>query len=95
MVIECAFGRLKARFGSLKRAMDLNINDISSVIYACFVLHNFCELHNETIGEDKVSSSIDYDRHFQPVESPSNFRTGGNEAEGKKVRRILTNFFDP
>ena len=95
MVIECAFGRLKARFGCLKRAMDLNINDIASVSYACFVLHIFCELHNETIGEDKVSSSIDYDRHFQPVESPSNFRTGCNEAEGKKVRRILTNFFDP
>ena len=84
-----------SRFGFLKRAIYLNINDIASVIYACFVLHNFCELQNETIGEDKVSLSIDYDRYIQLVESPNNFRTGCNEAEGKKVSRILINFFDP
>lgn len=41
MVIECAFGRLKAQFGALKREMDINIKDVASVIYACFVLHNF------------------------------------------------------
>lgn len=41
MVIECAFGRLKARFGALKREMDINIKDVASVIYAYFVLHNF------------------------------------------------------
>ena len=39
-VIECAFGRLKARFGALKCAMDINIDDLPYVIYACFVLHN-------------------------------------------------------
>ena len=95
MVIECSFGRLKARFGALRRAMDININDVACVIYACFVLHNFCELHNETIGEDKVSSAIDYDKHFQPEAATNSYRTDCNEAEGKKVRRILTNFFDP
>ena len=30
---------------------DLNIRDLPCVIYACFVLHNFCEEHNETVGE--------------------------------------------
>ena len=95
MVIECAFGRLKARFGALRRAMDININDIASVIYACFVLHNFCQLHNEAIGEDSVSSAIDYDRHFQPEVVSFNYRASCNEAEGKKVRRILTTYFDP
>ena len=28
MVIECAFGRLKARFGYLRRDMDINIDDL-------------------------------------------------------------------
>ena len=28
MVIECAFGRVKARFGCLKREMDINIDDL-------------------------------------------------------------------
>ena len=27
-VIECAFGRMKARFGALKRAMDINVDDL-------------------------------------------------------------------
>ena len=46
-VIECAFGRLKARFSALCRAMDVNIDDLPYVIYACFVLHNFCEVNKE------------------------------------------------
>ena len=52
-VIECAFGRLKARFGSLKRAMDINLDELLFVIYACFVLHNFCELNNESINRKR------------------------------------------
>ena len=59
MVIECSFGRLKARFDALKRAMDINLDDLTHVIYACFVLHNFCELNNEKIGEDKVTAAVD------------------------------------
>ena len=51
MVIECAFGRLKARFGALKRAMDINMDELPFVVYACFVLHNFCEINGERIGE--------------------------------------------
>ena len=57
MVIECAFGQLKARFGALHRAMDVNIHDLPYVIYACFVLHNFCELHDESVSNTLISSS--------------------------------------
>ena len=39
MVIECAFGRLKARFGCLKREMDINLKDLPAVIHSCFILH--------------------------------------------------------
>lgn len=44
MVIECAFGRLKARFGALGRAMVINIDEFPYVLYTCFVLDTFCEL---------------------------------------------------
>ena len=54
MVIECSFGRLKARFGALRRAMDINLEQLPNVIYACFVLHNFCELNNEKIGDNRL-----------------------------------------
>ena len=44
--IECAFGRLKARWRILLRPMDLKLEDIPDIILACFVLHNFCEERN-------------------------------------------------
>lgn len=42
-VIECAFGCLKARFSALRRAMDVDLEDLPMVICACFVLNNYCE----------------------------------------------------
>lgn len=64
--IECAFGRLKARFGCLRRAMYINMDDLSHVIYACFVLHNFCEVNNESVSEARVRQAfIDFERQFQ------------------------------
>ena len=93
-VIECAFGRLKARFGALKRAMDINIVDLPYVIYACFVLHNFCELNQESISDECVSSVINYERDFQP-QPAANGGQVTNDAEGKRVRRVLTEYFDP
>lgn len=93
MVIECAFGRLKGRFMMLKRAMDINMSDLPNVIYACFVLHNFCELNNESLPAEPAASAQAYDREFQPATEP--LANSHNESEGKKVRRILTEFLDP
>ncbi|XP_046854286.1 putative nuclease HARBI1 [Xenia sp. Carnegie-2017] len=95
MVIECAFGRLKARFAALKRPMDINLDELPFVVYACFVLHNFCEISGERIAEEKVTASVEYDKQFQLVIANNKFRTDCNEAEGKKIRRILTRYFDP
>lgn len=95
MVIECAFGRLKARFGALKRSMDINLDDLPSVICACFVLHNYCELNNEKISEEQVKTAIHYDRQIQPAGETNNYRTDSNEAEGKRIRRIIPKFLDP
>lgn len=92
-VIECSFGRLKARFGALRRAMDINITDLPYVIYACFILHNFCEMNSESVSEERVRSAIRYDIHFQP--NAAGYRGDSNETQGKKVRRILTKYFDP
>lgn len=98
MVIKCSFGRLKARFRALKRAMDINLDDLPYVIhYACFVLHNFCEAKSESISEQEVSAAIAYNREFQPPTWPpsNNVRTTCNEVEGKRVRKVLTRYLDP
>ena len=36
MLIECAFGRLKARFGCLRRNMDIRLEELPVVIHSCF-----------------------------------------------------------
>ena len=46
-------------------------------------------------SEEKVSAAIDYDREIQPTPQVNNFRTDCNEVEGKRVRTVLTRFFDP
>uniref|UniRef100_A0A1X7VDC6 DDE Tnp4 domain-containing protein n=1 Tax=Amphimedon queenslandica TaxID=400682 RepID=A0A1X7VDC6_AMPQE len=52
IVIECSFGRLKGQFEALRHSMDINIEEFPYVIYCCFVLHNFCEFSNESVGEE-------------------------------------------
>ena len=49
MVVECAFGRLEERFGILGKEMDTSLNNTLNIIYACFVLHNFCEINKESM----------------------------------------------
>ena len=95
MVIECAFGRLKARFGLLRRCMDINLDDLPFVIYGCFVLHNFCEINKESVNEENVLTALNYDREFQPAVATNNYLTDCNEDEGKRVRKVLSRYFDP
>ena len=90
MVIECSFGRLKGRFGTLRRPMDINLRELPYVIYACFVLHNFCEINKE----DLIAKAISDDKDNQPKPLPS-YRGQCNETEGKRVRRVLTKYLDP
>ena len=94
-VIECSFGRLKARFSALKRAMDINLEELPHVIYACFILHNFCEINGESISEERVRVATYYERQFQPDTQTNRAITHSNEVEGKRVRRVLTKYFDP
>ena len=42
-MIECAFGRLKARWRILLRPMDIPVEKLPNIIYVCFALHKFCE----------------------------------------------------
>lgn len=95
MVIECAFGRLKARFAALRRPMDINLEDLPHVIYSCFVLHNYCEASEETVDEHSLLGTIQCDQECQPPTQSNNYLTDFNEGSGKRVRRIITKFLDP
>lgn len=93
-VIECAFGRLKARFSLLRRATDINLLDLPTVVYACFVLHNFCEINKERISDEQVRSAVEYEQQIQPIDE--RFVGPVNEVgkQAKQARRILTEYFN-
>ena len=74
--------------------MDINLNDLPCVIYACFVLHNYCEASKETVDESTVVATVQFEQEHQPPTHNNHFRTGCNEAEGKRVRRVVTKFLD-
>ena len=44
--IECAFGRLKARWSVLTKTVDLKFEIVPVVVYSCFILYNFWETKN-------------------------------------------------
>ena len=52
MVIECAFGRLNARFGALSQEVGINMEDLPNV------LHNFCEVNNEIVWEESAQLAL-------------------------------------
>ena len=56
--IECAFGRLKARWSVLTKKIDLDLTTVPLVVFACFVLHNFCERNKTCIDEELVKSQM-------------------------------------
>ena len=47
--IECAFENFKARWRILQRPMDIPVDKLPNVMYACFVLHNFCDARKSEI----------------------------------------------
>lgn len=56
--IECAFGRLKARWSILTRKIDFDTEMVPTIIYACFVLHNFCESRGCSLDEEAVKAQM-------------------------------------
>ena len=60
--IECAFGRLKTRSAILTRKIDWKLENVPNLIYACFVLHSFCEQRKSYIDEELAKAQIEYDK---------------------------------
>ena len=57
IVVENAFGRLKARWRRLLIRLDMSMEKIPIVIAACCVLHNLCEIHGEIFLESWITKS--------------------------------------
>ena len=80
---EPAFGRLKGRFGCLRRDMHIDMKYLPEVICACFILHNYCEINNDVIANSRVEEAQRFDANFQPILSTCH-GVNINESGGKK-----------
>ena len=91
--IECAFGRLKARWSILTRKLDFKLETIPTILHACFVLHYFCAKEKTGIAQDVIDSQLLYiksnEDQFKNIPDPV---YSFDEGEGQVVRRTLTEF---
>lgn len=86
--IECAFGRLKARWSVLSKRIDLKLENIPVIIYSCFVLHNYCEQNKIGIDQMLVEDQILLNKENE--DALAKYTT--NEGEGGVVRNVLTTY---
>ena len=94
--IECAFGRLKGRWRILTRPMDIKLDDLPTVIHACFILHNYCEMrsNNNYINDDIIQNHIQLEQHMQNCHhhSLADQLYSYNSAQGTYIRHIITSY---
>ena len=90
VVVENAFGRLKARWRRLSKQIDMHIDNAPHIIAACCVLHNVCEVHKDNFDEDWLQE-LDTSTHVQPSCVSSNSST--NTSGGNEVREVLVDYF--
>ena len=79
-LIECVFCRLKVRWPLLTRKMDIKLENVSAVIYACFVFYNFCEKHDLYVDKNQVKMQIGTMRQKEKDQCPVNFLVSSNAA---------------
>ena len=93
--IECAYGRLKARWRILNRPMDVKIDQVPLVVFASFVLNNYCELRGAYINEEAASTQTVTERRDQNCEHLTVYDRmyTYNSARGSMTRDTFTTYF--
>ena len=89
--VECAFGRLKARWQVLTTPINIDLEDTPTLIFACFVLHNFCERHKIPIDHSLVQSHMEINQE-QPT-SFADVRYTCSTVQGVRTRDVITAYF--
>eukprot|EP00795_Rhopilema_esculentum_P017836 gene17836-9542_t len=91
--IECAFGQPKSRWAIISKPTDIKLIHVPTVIYACFVLHNFCEISNLSIKEDLVKA------HMTEIHKKDDCQANKADSiyscdtdEGELIREVITEY---
>ncbi len=98
-IVENTFGILAARFRILHTAINLNIENIDTVVMACVVLHNFLRrtssrtyIASESLDRENIDDgSLQTGERCDP-ERMHNLRTGKRGAVSEEAKVIRDNF---
>ena len=73
VVVECAFGRLKGRWRCLLKRNDIRIESLTTLVMACCILHNMCEVHQDSFNEQWLDEEVclSHSTGSTPNSSPS------------------------
>ena len=90
IVVENAYGRLKARWRRLMKRNDMCIDNIPAVIKCACILHNVCEIHGDSFN-DAWLRDVESNTEFpQPASSSAR---DGSASRPKQVRDALMSHF--
>lgn len=64
VVVENAFGRLKARFRCLHKRVDINYEFVPHVVHACAILHNIIESRKDKFMQRWLTAVEDNEQIF-------------------------------
>ena len=81
----------ESSFCSTKERNGSEFGLSTAVIYACFILHNFCEENKDFVSQQQVRIAVRDEHTMQPMNV---LATQSNETKGKR-RRVLTKYLDP
>lgn len=89
IVVENAYGRLKARWRRLLKRNDMHVDHIPTVVAAACILHNLCEIHGEHFNDTWLQEISD-SNYSQP---PTVAIRDGSSNQPKRVRDALVHYF--
>ena len=87
IVVENAFGRLKARWRRLLKQNEMSVRNVPSVIHACCILHNMLEIRKEMFMESWLNQCtvLEQPTSRAVVAIPNN--------RAKRIRDALVQYF--
>ena len=93
VVVELAFGRLKARRRRLLKRNDMLMTNVPNVIAACCTFHNICEIHGDEFNDEWMQEcESNAEDGTQP--NSSNVTSTSSCPDGEEIREILINYFE-
>lgn len=75
----------------LTRCLNFNLDDIPVIVYACVVLHNYCEINKVPIDEIAVASI--QETHADESQTSAIRRYSITTTQGVKTREVITDYF--